>query len=155
MTTSEHRQQRLGSLLVFLQFSLILVLGWLALPGLMTCNRPTGALLFAVIGLALGIWALSVNKVGNFNIHPSPKVGGDMVCEGPYRWIRHPMYTSVLVCGAACAWLAESPWGWLALSALAVVLFVKSIFEERWMLAARPAYASYRTRTWRFVPGVF
>ena len=83
MTTSEHRQQRLGSLLVFLQFSLILVLVWLALPGLMAGNRPSGALLFAVIGLALGIWALSVNKVGNFNIHPSPKVGGDMVCEGP------------------------------------------------------------------------
>ena len=66
----------------------------------------------------------------------------------PYRWIRHPMYTAVIACGLACAWAGNSAWGWPCVAALVIVLLIKAIFEERWMLTAHPAYAAYQAGTY-------
>ncbi|CAD5373912.1 hypothetical protein RA210_U40315 [Rubrivivax sp. A210] len=103
----------------------------------------------------LGLWALASNRPGNFNIHPSPREGGQLVQRGPYRWIRHPMYTAVLAFGLACAWAAGAPWGWVCLTALLAVLVAKAALEERWMLEQHAGYAAYRERTHRFLPGLF
>ena len=102
----------------------------------------------------LGLWALSCNRPGNFNIRPDPRPGGQLVDRGPYRWIRHPMYTAVIACGIACALVIGSAWGWIGAVALVLVLVVKAAVEERWMLSAHPGYQAYRARTKRFVPGV-
>ena len=54
--------------------------------------------------------------------------------EGPYRWIRHPMYRAVIACSLAAAWGGASRWGWLAAIVLIAVLAIKALLEERWML---------------------
>jgi len=77
------------------------------------------------------------------------------VQHGPYRWIRHPMYTAVMACAGACTWAVASPWVWLATLGLAVVLAAKASFEERWMAIKHPEYVAYRARTTRFLPGLF
>ena len=64
-------------------------------------------------------------------------------------------YSAVILCGLACAWVLGSATGWLTWAALVIVLTVKATLEERWMLVQHPEYAAYRTRTWRFVPGLF
>jgi len=76
------------------------------------------------------------------------------VQEGPYRWIRHPMYTAVIACSLAAAWGGASPWDWLAATALIAVLAIKALLEERWILAVHPDYSAYRARTRRFIPGL-
>jgi protein-S-isoprenylcysteine O-methyltransferase Ste14 len=53
-------------------------------------------LLFS-LGLILGLWALNHNKRGNFNIQPKLKDGCHLVTSGAYKYIRHPMYTSVIL----------------------------------------------------------
>jgi len=63
------------------------------------------------------------------NIQPIPRAGGRLVQDGPYRWIRHPMYTAVMAC--AGAWAIALPWAWLATLGLAIVLAIKASFEER------------------------
>ena len=65
------------------------------------------------------------------------------------------MYTAVILCGLACVWVFGSATGWLAWAALVIVLTVKATLEEQWMLAQHPDYAAYRTRTRRFLPGLF
>ena len=104
---------------------------------------------------AVGLWALTANRPGNFNIRPAPREGGVLVAHGPYRWIRHPMYSAVIAFGLACAWSGAAPWAWLFFGALVAVLFTKAAYEERWMLEAHPGYAAYRKRTRRFLPGLF
>jgi len=148
-------RRRLGYALVALQLGLILALAVAAAPLFVRGRAPTGAWLLALAGLALGLWALSANRPGNFNVQPAPRAGGRLVQQGPYRWIRHPMYTAVLACAGACSWAAPAPWVWLATLALAAVLAVKALLEERWMALEHPEYASYRARTKRFVPGLF
>ena len=154
MTAGLVSRDRLGTALVAAQFVLISVLAVLAAPQFLHGRAPAAAWLLAAAGALLGLWALAHNRPGNFNIRPAPRVDGRLVHSGPYRWIRHPMYTAVIACGAACAWAAVSVWGWLAALALVAVLGTKAHFEERWMLQQHPAYAAYCQRTWRFLPGL-
>jgi protein-S-isoprenylcysteine O-methyltransferase Ste14 len=145
----------LGSGLVLLQFGLLAVLAWLAWPVAETGAIPLAAWAAAAGALLLFGWTLRANRLGNFNIHPRPRMDGKLVTNGPYAWIRHPMYTSFLLGTWALAWTAASDEAWLAWWALLLVLWIKSTLEERWMLAQHPGYAHYREQTKRFVPWVY
>lgn len=146
------RDRVTGTVLVLLQF---LLLGALALGAALVAGpsgAPAIAWLLGIAGLALGAWAVTCNRPGNFNIRPEPRAGGHLVVAGPYRWIRHPMYTAVLAVAAACALAIGSVWGWAGVLALAGVLVAKANVEARAMLAAHAGYGAYRARTKRFVP---
>jgi protein-S-isoprenylcysteine O-methyltransferase Ste14 len=156
--------RRLGGLLVALQFALLAVLAALAGPRFALGLAPLGAWLLLAHAAALGLWAVATNRPGNFNIRPMPREGGQLVQGGPYRWVRHPMYSSLLMTAAAGWWAlaADEGLGWAgpwavmlagaAVLALAAVLAAKAHLEERWMLLQHAAYADYRRRTRRFVP---
>lgn len=152
MTHSQGSRDRLGAALVTAQVALIGALAVVAAPPFLQGRAPVVAWLLAAAGGLLGLWALAHNRPGNFNIRPTPREGGRLVHAGPYRWIRHPMYTAVIACGAAGAWAAGSAWAWLGAAALVAVLATKAHFEERWMLQCHPGYADYRRGTWRFLP---
>jgi protein-S-isoprenylcysteine O-methyltransferase Ste14 len=143
----------IGSVLVTLQFALLAVLAWLAAPVLLAGATSVAVWLLLVSSAAVGLWALAANRPGNFNIRPAPRAGGALVAHGPYRWIRHPMYSAVITFGLACACSGATPWAWLSFGALVAVLVVKAAYEERWMLEVHPGYAAYRQRTRRFLPG--
>lgn len=137
-------------LLVVLQFVL---LGVLAVAFLGGAPGPL-AVLLVVSGAVLGVAAIAANRPGNFNVRPVPKAGARLVTTGPYRFLRHPMYASLLLAGAGA--VAARPGGvtiaaWLALAA---VLGAKAVAEERG-LAGDPAWVEYARRTRRFLPFVF
>jgi len=142
----------LGSLLVALQFALLAALLAVAARG--GHWSPT-AIALALAGIALGLSAVWSNRPGNFNIHPEPKAGGTLVRTGPYRWIRHPMYSALLLFGAGCALAAGGAVGWALWISLAATLNAKAALEERWMATAHVGYADYRAATRRFVPFLF
>jgi protein-S-isoprenylcysteine O-methyltransferase Ste14 len=154
-TRSRAPRQAIGSVLVVLQFALIGVLAWLALPVSLSLAPPVLAWALWVAGAALGAWALQANRPGNFNIRPAPRVGGVLVENGPYRWIRHPMYTSVMALAAGCAVAASSLASVAATLCLGAVLLAKAQLEERWMAEHHNDYPAYRARTKRFVPFLF
>jgi protein-S-isoprenylcysteine O-methyltransferase Ste14 len=144
-----------GRSLVYLQFLTLAAQLFLAGGALLDGPPPAGAVALALAAIALGLWALRANRPGNFNIHPSPRDGGRLIEAGPYRFIRHPMYTALMLFGGACGWITDSFPGWMLELTLVCVLAIKALLEE-WMLArAHPAYADYRARTRAFVPFVF
>lgn len=149
------KRTQIGSLLVALQFGLIFLLAALAAPNVWRAMVPVGAVMLVASSVALAAWTLMHNRLGNFNIRPTPKARGSLVTTGPYRWIRHPMYTSVLLGAGALVWTSNTAAGWLAWSALAIVLLVKSILEERWMREQHAGYAAYALQSKRFLPWVF
>jgi len=137
-------------LLVALQFGLMGLMVLRTDPSRL--GLASGALLAA--GLAVGLWAISANRPGNFNIRPEPKEGGSLVTGGPYRWIRHPMYLAVLVFMAAFVAAGDAGQAvlWLLLAA---VLAAKAVREERGLALVHPGYAAYRERTRAILPFVF
>ena len=152
---SIHKRNRIGTLLVALQFGFMLLLPALAAPAIVQGKVPISAILLAISSMVLFVWTLVHNRLGNFNIRPTPKSWGVLITTGPYRLIRHPMYTSVLLGGASLALMADPLPGWSAWTALALVLFVKSIVEERWLNEVHPGYSSYRRASKRFIPWLF
>lgn len=141
-----------GRALVAVQFVLIAVLAAVGAPAFLRGAAPWGAWALALAAAGLAAWAVSANRPGNFNIRPEPRAGGRLVVHGPYRRVRHPMYSSLLLFAAAAAWAAGGWVGWGAAAALAAVLRAKSGIEERGLLAVHPEYAAYRERTGRFLP---
>lgn len=133
---------------VLAQFALVaLMLAW---PARWRLTAP--ALGAALLALALSLWVLAWNRPGHFNIRPEPRQGARLITQDPYRRMRHPMYSALLLWMAATvAAAADLPrlLGWLA---LLLVLYGKSSMEERLLLQVWPEYAAYRARTWKFVP---
>jgi protein-S-isoprenylcysteine O-methyltransferase Ste14 len=76
------------------------------------------------------------------------------VLAAPYRLIRHPRYTSVLLAAAFVA-VMDPLTAWQARSALALVLYAKSSLEERWLGEHHPQYKAYCMTCKGFVPWVF
>jgi protein-S-isoprenylcysteine O-methyltransferase Ste14 len=149
---SPHQRQRKGTVLVVLQFGLLLFLAWMAAPRAWQGEWPPVSVLLAALSVALAAWTLVHNRLGNFNIHPAPKTNGTLITNGPYRRIRHPMYSAVLLGGAALAAAAEPSWAWLVWAALAGVLWVKASLEETWLSEHYPPYAAYCNTSKRFIP---
>ncbi len=149
------QRKALGAVLVALQFICMLLLPALAAPALAQGAIPAATLLLGAASLGLMAWTLLHNRLGNFNIRPLPKTFGTLVTSGPYRWIRHPMYSAVLLGGAALALMTGPAPGWAVWACLASVLWVKSSFEERWMREHHPAYGAYAAQNKRFIPLIF
>ncbi len=146
-----NRPDLIGRLLVAVQFALLAWLIWPLTP--QAWSLPASALLGCA--LALGLWTLLHNRPGNFNIRPEPKASGQLVTGGPYRYVRNPMYTAVLLFAAAEVVAYADPWKILCWLALALVLVAKAILEERGLRAQHAGYAEYAKRVRRFIPGVF
>ncbi len=140
-----------GRLLVAVQFALI---GWLIWPLTAQIWSPPA---LALLGCAvvLGVWTLAHNRPGNFNVRPEPKASGRLVTGGPYRYMRNPMYSAVLLFAAAEVVAYADMWKIACWLLLALVLLAKVMLEERALRALFPGYAAYAKRVRRFIPGVF
>jgi protein-S-isoprenylcysteine O-methyltransferase Ste14 len=126
---------------------------WASLP-LSTWLRWVGIVL-AVAGLGLVTWVL--RALGhNFSTTLSIKRDQTLVTHGPYRWVRHPMYSAFVLLWVAFS-LASTSWlvGLTGLAAFALVMAVRTPREER-MLTERfgDEYRAYMGRTGRFLPRV-
>jgi protein-S-isoprenylcysteine O-methyltransferase Ste14 len=102
------------------------------------------ALPFFIASLLLAGWAVQVMRLGHFNIRPAIKEGALLITHGPYRYIRHPMYASLLLAGLglliiSCSWLRLA-----GFFALWLVLYLKLRIEERLLLEHFPDYSLYR-----------
>ena len=119
----------------------------------------------AEIGLIIGIVLLVVGVVlllagglrHGVHITPLPYPGENapLITSGPYRLVRHPLYTSGIAAGIGWALCVH---GCLTLL-YAVVLFVffdiKSRREERWLMEKYPTYGEYRKRVRRLIPFLY
>jgi protein-S-isoprenylcysteine O-methyltransferase Ste14 len=112
-----------------------------------------GAVLFA-LGLGFAIWA-RVHIGRNWGTPMTEKDDPELVTTGPYRLVRHPIYSGILIAGVGTA--VALSWQWLIAVVLAGIYFVYSAtVEERYLTEQFPdTYPAYRHSTKMFVPFVF
>jgi protein-S-isoprenylcysteine O-methyltransferase Ste14 len=111
----------------------------------------TGVALVA-FGLLFTVWARVVLG-GNWSGSVTLKQHHEIVRTGPYRWIRHPIYTGLVLAFIGSA-VARGEWrGVLAVAIVIAALWRKWRLEERWLMESfGTAYADYRKTTWALIP---
>jgi protein-S-isoprenylcysteine O-methyltransferase Ste14 len=110
------------------------------------------ALFFA--GLALAVWARGY--IGrNWGMPMSQKIDAELVTSGPYRVVRHPIYSGIILAMIGTA-IAIS-WQWLIVVAALGGYFVYSAFvEERTMTEQFPdTFPQYRRSSKMLIPFIF
>ncbi len=117
-------------------------------------GHPLGLALCALGGV-LGSTTVWYNGPGNFSVYPEPKAGTQLITDGPYRYARHPMYTSLVIMMLG---IAAYNGHWLNLSGLLLVVLsvvLKAGREEVLLAQLFSEYPAYCDRTRRFVPGIY
>jgi len=130
-----------------------LALAGLLFRGAFFSSHPV-AIITEVLAVALMVWARLTFGQRSFHAAANPSTGG-LVTTGPYRFIRHPIYT------AACLF------GWSGILAhwslinvmLGALLFAgavgRMLCEERLIIEIYPEYRDYAQATKRMVPYIF
>ena len=128
------------------------LLGLLATHSLFSPSPVVIAVQAAAV--ALMVWARVTFGRRSFHAAANPTEGG-LVTTGPYRFVRHPIYTAVCLFAFAGAVAHVS----LTAVGLALLAFLgalgRMLTEERLVRQRYPEYAEYAARTKRMIPLVF
>lgn len=104
-----------------------------------------------VMAAMLMLWARLTFGWRSFSSVASPSPGG-LVTTGPYRWIRHPIYTAILL----FMWTGVAAQGSLLSLLTAIVgtaaTVVRIASEENLIVDLYPEYVAYARRTKRLIP---
>lgn len=141
----------LAWLMVFLQFTMI---------GLIIFTGPIfptkwWSIMMLVIGALIGIWSIYTLRLGNLNLTPHVREGGSLVAKGPYRFIRHPMYTGLII--IAWAFVGNFPTTLRIIFAvvLTISLVIKLHLEEQYLKLSFPLYSEYISKTKKLIPFIW
>lgn len=93
----------------------------------------------------------------NRSISPTPKPveGGELIVDGPYAHVRHPIYLGLMLVSFGWAVAMDSLPALIVAVVFTVFLDLKSRREEAWLRQEYPNYVVYAAHTRRFVPYVY
>lgn len=142
------KHQNYSYILVSLQFIFIAIL--LITHGFHTPSNF--ALLIFLLGCGFGLYTVRYNPLGNFNIIPEIKENASLITTGAYRYIRHPMYFSVLVMMLGVVMSKPTFLSFFIYALLVVTLFLKAQKEEMLWMEQSSEYRKYMQQTKRIIP---
>lgn len=117
---------------------------WLRIPGLL-------------LGFGGGILGLvSIRQLGtNLTAFPRPKEDATLVESGAYSFVRHPIYSSLLLACTGFSLLRSSTPSLILSVVLGLFFEQKARHEERWLVTKFAEYAAYKQRVpGRILPGL-
>ena len=115
--------------------------GWLGYASL-------GLLLLGIVVIVFGI--ISLNE--NITPFPTPKKGSDLISNGIYSYIRHPIYTGIFLSMLAYALYSGSGFRLVVSGLMLLVFYFKSDYEESLLMERYKRYRTYKQKTGRFFP---
>jgi protein-S-isoprenylcysteine O-methyltransferase Ste14 len=148
----------------FFKVSLPLALLFLVVAGLderFAWSSFTPDLLWAGIALHVAgaipiAWASIANPFLELAVRIQDDRGHVTVRNGPYRFVRHPMYVGLLIMFVAWPLVVDSLWTYVPLGALAVAYVVRTALEDSTLRRELPGYEDYtRLTRYRLLPGIW
>jgi protein-S-isoprenylcysteine O-methyltransferase Ste14 len=141
-----------GLLIAIVAFLLLRAFGVHTLAVSQPFVQALGAIVF-VSGLALAVWA-RVYLGRNWGMPMTEKQEPELVTSGPYRLVRHPIYSGILL-GLVGTALATNLYWLIAVVILGAYFIHSAKVEEGIMASSFPAaYSGYRARTKMLIPFV-
>lgn len=112
-----------------------------------------GLLLF-LVGMSLAVWArIYLGK--NWGMPMTQKKSPELVTSGPYKYVRHPIYSGILL--MVLGSIFDVNIFWLLVFVVSLVFFIySSLVEERLMSKQFPkVYPAYKSKTKMLIPFIF
>jgi protein-S-isoprenylcysteine O-methyltransferase Ste14 len=141
----------LGAILLFAPFARLK-------PEWLTWHLATGAAWATVVVIVVGFlftWWARIHLGRLWSSDVTRKEGHRVVDSGPYRLVRHPIYTGISVAAFATAVLRGTPISLLGAATLTYGFYLKARIEERFLTEELgDRYSEYAKRTPMLVPFV-
>ncbi len=138
---------------IYLLFSNNLNLGWLD-THLIPHNiyLDISSITLTAAGVALAIWA-RFYLGQNWSSAVSVKVGHELIRTGPYAWVRHPIYSGIILGMIGSALARCAPRGLISIALLWLGFSLKFRMEEQFMRKTfGPEYDDYSRTTGALIP---
>ncbi len=125
---------------------------WLVIRDAVFARSAAG---IAVQAMAVLLMLLARLAFGlrSFHATANPTAGG-LVTTGPYRWLRHPIYASILYFCWAAALDHRTAEAFAAAALISLGAIGRMYMEEQLLVDMYPAYRDYAARTARVIPFV-
>ena len=128
-----------------------------------TCDPSLAIDVLAVLGVAvyllssvLTAWALSENRFAEAVSRVQEERGQRVCSTGPYAFVRHPMYSAIIMWCVSVVMVFPNLWVALVSGAVAVVIVVRTALEDAMLGSGLEGYSEYQGNVrWRLVPFVW
>lgn len=142
-----------GKYLLYIQIALIVLIFYF---GNLTIVFEKGILtIIFIIGAVIGLWAFYNMGSKNYSPFPQPKKGAKLAQSGIYKYIRHPMYSGIMLVGISLFLSNPTFLSFTILSILCYVLDMKASLEEDFLTKLHQEYQEYSAKTKKFVPYLY
>ena len=111
--------------------------------------------LFMLLGCLIVLWATISMRKSVIKVFPDVDNRAKLIEEGPYQWIRHPMYFGALLTFIGLLITRITLIRLMAYFFLAVDLILKLSFEENLLEKYFKNYKSYKKKTFRLIPFIY
>lgn len=109
-----------------------------------------------IAGIAVMTWAQTVNRFFEPGVRIQTDRGHHVVDSGPYAVIRHPGYCAASLVFTGIALSLGSWWALIPAGGAALLLVIRTAWEDRTLHAELPGYTAYAQRVrYRLLPGVW
>lgn len=113
---------------------------------------------FVLLGLSypLFTWAMVSNRFFSTVVRIQKDRGHTVQTGGPYRYVRHPGYASLLVSYLTMPFALGSFWACIPMAMLVANLFLRTTLEDRTLKKELDGYQEYASRVrYRLIPGIW
>jgi protein-S-isoprenylcysteine O-methyltransferase Ste14 len=107
----------------------------------------SAGIILILFGYILASYALVENRFFSGIVRIQSDRGHTVVSTGPYKWIRHPGYSGMLITNAGIPLLLDSYWAFIPVFLLSVVAVVRTHLEDKTLQAELDGYSEYTKKT--------
>ncbi len=109
-----------------------------------------------IFAMIMTFWAMKANTFLSTFVRIQEERGHYTVTTGPYRFVRHPMYSGVLFMSWGMPLLLGSWWALIPGLLIIVLFIVRTSLEDKTLQAELPGYSEYTQHVhYRLIPGVW
>ncbi|MBW2030870.1 MAG: isoprenylcysteine carboxylmethyltransferase family protein [Deltaproteobacteria bacterium] len=118
---------------------------------------------YAIIGVilylacfVLGCWAMVVNEHFEATVRIQTDRGHKVITSGPYRFVRHPGYLSMILGGLSACFVLGSAYSLIPAAVSVAAVVVRTHLEDRTLQGELTGYSEYVKQTpHRLIPGIW
>jgi protein-S-isoprenylcysteine O-methyltransferase Ste14 len=109
-----------------------------------------------LVSLAVMFWVMRENAYLSRVVEIQKERGHHVISTGPYRYVRHPMYASIILLFFSIPLALGSLWALIPAAVLSAVLVVRIHLEERMLREGLEGYTAYAEKVrYRLIPGIW